>query len=75
MVVNMYGSIELNEDDSSWIRSITYLRGGVLVVTLRDKQYLYRDVAPDVARDFVKADSHGQYFLRNIKGQYDGVAL
>lgn len=40
------------------------------VVFPNGRSYRYRDVPPDVARGFAEADSKGEFFNRNIRGQY-----
>lgn len=35
-----------------------------------DRIYRYREVAPDIHAQFMKADSYGQYFFAHINGRY-----
>lgn len=71
----MIGSIQLDDKDSSWVRGISYQEPGLLVLRLQAKTYAYIGVPTDVAAGLFKADSHGAYFNRYIKGQYDAIAL
>jgi hypothetical protein len=57
---------------SSALRSATYdAEERILEITFRNgRSYTYRDVPPDVVFGLASAQSQGDFYNANIKGQY-----
>ena len=68
-----YKVIPMIEVDSSFIDSVGYSDdNGILLIKMNGKDlYMYEDVGQFDFTDILGAESPGEYFNENIKGQYD----
>ena len=59
--------------ESSLLKKMNYnKKSKELILTFKnDVNYLYENVEEELIKDFLKAESFGRFFLKNIKGKYD----
>lgn len=64
----------VNTSRSSFVTSANYYscdgKTGFLIIGLKYKEYIHKDVPIKVWQQFKQASSFGQFYNRNIKGRY-----
>ena len=68
--------IEMIPVTSSHLIAIGFLEEkDLLVVDFRNARWGYRGIKKETFDALMKAESHGKYFVANIKGKYESVKI
>lgn len=73
------GSFAIDEttdtSESDWITSAHYVsndgKKGILVLGMKEKEYIFADIPLQVWEDFKNAESKGKFYHTRIKGKYN----
>lgn len=69
--IEMRRKIEVNEVDSSVIKSIGYNKNVLVVEFHNGSLYRYNDFPKDLYDMFMAAESKGRFFVKNIRPKFE----